>query len=679
MRQGQIIGRMCVLMLAVALHAATAGSARADVGAPAGLGAACTGDCGGDGMVSIADLIVGVNIALGSADTDTCAAFDADGDGSVVVSELVQAVNHALSGCPAAAGPCEAAADAALLTCVDAVNAAQRRCYDDGGAACAPNDAQIATALDTLASTIAAGCPDTASVRAAGYGAAATPEGLARRLAAACQAEPAALAARTFGGPQGAALAAGTAAAVACLEATHDDAAAFMRDAAARYGACTTNPACDAAAVEAQVAALQDDLAGAAANACGALQERIAVDATTYAARAAAQVRCLTATAHPDSAPLALDCGPRDGIAAAPRGEYVQVVLDEAVWGTRCGDGSPYAFWVRLAPAGQPVENVVVGLEGGGVCIFGADCATRDPDLFEARSDLPETGGPLSNDPAVSPFADWTKVYLPYCNQDVFIGGGATSSFDEVTVHRFGAVNVRASLRYVRDLLWGELAATAADGYRPDALRVLFGGFSAGAFGTIYNYHYLLDDLQWAHTAAYPDAGLALDNGEALGVATLGALLISDVPPLGWGAGDYLPPYCFATNCGVGPLLLAATAPRLLAVPEQQILVLSNQVDDTQVATTFFSSVVPWINALRTSYCATRTLPGVQYFLPAITDSVHVISPREELYTNYPVDGVLMRDWLADAFANPASVTDQVEEGTLVADYPGVLPFACIE
>jgi hypothetical protein len=59
-------------------------------------------------------------------------------------------------------------------------------------------------------------------------------------------------------------------------------------------------------------------------------------------------------------------------------------------------------------------------------------------------NDQPETGGPLSNDPNISPFADWTKVYLPYCNQDVFIGGGATSNFDQVTVHRFGAINVRA-------------------------------------------------------------------------------------------------------------------------------------------------------------------------------------------------------------------------------------------
>jgi hypothetical protein len=292
-------------------------------------------------------------------------------------------------------------------------------------------------------------------------------------------------------------------------------------------------------------------------------------------------------------------------------------------------------------------------------------------------SDQPEMTGPLSNDPQVSPFAAWTKVYLPYCNQDVFIGGGATGNFPEITVHRFGAVNVRAAMRYVRDAIWRELDRTTEEGYRSDRMRVFFGGFSAGAFGAIYNYHYLLDDLQWAHTTAYPDAGLALDNGEALGVANLGILLIADTPPLGWGSRNYLPPYCKATNCGVGPVLLQATAPRLKAVPDQQLMILSNQVDETQVQTTYFDDIPSWVNAMRDSYCETRNLNGVQYFLPAITQSTHVISARNELYTMRAVDGEVMRDWLFGAFTAPDEVVDRVEEGTLVDDYPGVMPFDC--
>ncbi len=642
---------------------------------------ACVGDCGGDGEVTMNELIVGVNIDLGLAGVDACPAFDRDDDGAVSVHELIGAVNGALAGCLPDAAVCELAAAADLNGCVEQVNEAERNCYLDEGAACAPDDTEISAALAALEDGVLAACPDEAAVQAVGYGPSFTPDGLVSRLQAACRAEPASLAARTFGGPQGAGLATGTAQAIACLTATHQAGTRLLRDGLALYSNCVldTDGSCDAAQVDAQAAALRQQLAADVTSACGigALQGLVAVDESTYATRAAAQVRCLTATAHPDPSPLALDCGPRDGLVETPRGEYVRIVLDEAVYGTRCGDGSPFAFSVRLAPEGAPVENVVIGMQGGGVCLFNDDCRGRPADLFEALSDPPEMGGPLSNDPAINPFAEWTKVYLPYCNQDVFIGGGTISNFPDVTVHRFGAVNVRAALRYVRDVIWRELDRTTEDGYQPDRLRVLFGGFSAGAFGTLYNYHWVLDDLQWAHTAAYPDAGLALDNGEALGVANLGVLLFTDVPPVGWGARNYVAPYCFATNCGVGPILLAATSPRLKAVPEQQFLILSNQVDSTQVGTTFFSSTAAWINEMRESYCATRVLPGVQYYMPAITQSVHVISPREELYTNRPVDSVVMRDWLEGAFSDPDAVTDRVEEGTLVDEYPGVMPFPC--
>ncbi|MFN8640513.1 MAG: hypothetical protein U0802_02170 [Candidatus Binatia bacterium] len=62
--------------------------------------AACAGDCNGDGMVTVSELITGVNIALGSTPAAQCASFDANGDRQVAVNELVAAVASALSGCP---------------------------------------------------------------------------------------------------------------------------------------------------------------------------------------------------------------------------------------------------------------------------------------------------------------------------------------------------------------------------------------------------------------------------------------------------------------------------------------------------------------------------------------------------------------------------------------------------
>lgn len=59
----------------------------------------CIGDCDGNGLVSVAELIRGINIALGIAVLADCRSFDSDGDGSVDVAELVAAVSDSLTEC----------------------------------------------------------------------------------------------------------------------------------------------------------------------------------------------------------------------------------------------------------------------------------------------------------------------------------------------------------------------------------------------------------------------------------------------------------------------------------------------------------------------------------------------------------------------------------------------------
>jgi hypothetical protein len=60
----------------------------------------CVGDCNGDGMVLINELVLGVNIALGSTPVSACPAFDANGNGMVLINELISGVNNALAGLP---------------------------------------------------------------------------------------------------------------------------------------------------------------------------------------------------------------------------------------------------------------------------------------------------------------------------------------------------------------------------------------------------------------------------------------------------------------------------------------------------------------------------------------------------------------------------------------------------
>lgn len=59
---------------------------------------ACAGDCDGNGVVTIAELVHGVALALGH-DVAPCAGADLDGNGLVVVNELVAAVTAATDGC----------------------------------------------------------------------------------------------------------------------------------------------------------------------------------------------------------------------------------------------------------------------------------------------------------------------------------------------------------------------------------------------------------------------------------------------------------------------------------------------------------------------------------------------------------------------------------------------------
>lgn len=89
--------------------------------APAGLADACVGDCDGDGMVAINELIAGVGIALGQQPVSTCANIDRNGDGAVTVEELIAAVRAALDGCPGSPTATPTDAPTAMPTATAAV------------------------------------------------------------------------------------------------------------------------------------------------------------------------------------------------------------------------------------------------------------------------------------------------------------------------------------------------------------------------------------------------------------------------------------------------------------------------------------------------------------------------------------------------------------------------------
>ena len=58
---------------------------------------AVAGDCDGNGVVGVDELVRAVGIALETLELSTCSAADLDGDGSVRIDELVSALNAALN------------------------------------------------------------------------------------------------------------------------------------------------------------------------------------------------------------------------------------------------------------------------------------------------------------------------------------------------------------------------------------------------------------------------------------------------------------------------------------------------------------------------------------------------------------------------------------------------------
>jgi cysteine-rich repeat protein len=60
----------------------------------------CTGDCDASDSVDVADVTVGINIALGALPHEVCPVFDRDASGDVTVDELLAGVALAFDGCP---------------------------------------------------------------------------------------------------------------------------------------------------------------------------------------------------------------------------------------------------------------------------------------------------------------------------------------------------------------------------------------------------------------------------------------------------------------------------------------------------------------------------------------------------------------------------------------------------
>jgi sugar lactone lactonase YvrE len=63
--------------------------------------APCAGDCDHSGQITVDELVILINIALGNASLSLCTTGDVNGDGQITIDEILAAVDDILAGCSA--------------------------------------------------------------------------------------------------------------------------------------------------------------------------------------------------------------------------------------------------------------------------------------------------------------------------------------------------------------------------------------------------------------------------------------------------------------------------------------------------------------------------------------------------------------------------------------------------
>jgi hypothetical protein len=164
-----------------------------------------------------------------------------------------------------------------------------------------------------------------------------------------------------------------------------------------------------------------------------------------------------------------------------------------------CSQGTPHSFWAK---EGDPAKLAVI-FGGGGACWTGETCALRGKSFYRPFAGLEDGpsdgGGVFDTDNPENPLADYTIVYLPTANGDVFLGDSVTT-YDVPAMGGQPAGNINILHKGYDN------AASALDWMfktYQDPKTVAVMGWSAGAiaspiFTHIFAQHYPNASIAWA-------------------------------------------------------------------------------------------------------------------------------------------------------------------------------------
>jgi hypothetical protein len=177
-----------------------------------------------------------------------------------------------------------------------------------------------------------------------------------------------------------------------------------------------------------------------------------------------------------------------------------------------CSQGTPYSFWVK---EGDPKKLAVI-FAGGGACWTGENCALHCRPHYRpfAGLELDPTslGGVFDTDNVENPLADYTLVYLPTANGDVFLGD-ATAVYDTPAMngHPEGKVTI---LHKGFDNALLALDWMFKNYPRPNTVAVM--GWSAGALASPLFTHVVAQHYPGVQVTHFADGGGAYHLSEKL-------------------------------------------------------------------------------------------------------------------------------------------------------------------
>ena len=167
----------------------------------------------------------------------------------------------------------------------------------------------------------------------------------------------------------------------------------------------------------------------------------------------------------------------------------------------RCLDGTSAGYFFEAGDS----SRFVIFLQGGGACytVSGAgdtNCAVRAKTALGSSSYWPSTysdeNNVLSDNTDINPFANFSRVFVPYCTGDVHLGTRTTVVSPDFPFYFSG-----------HHIIGGVIAHLLETTSLGTATQVLLSGASAGGIGSTVNSDFVAAALPQARVRAAPQAG----------------------------------------------------------------------------------------------------------------------------------------------------------------------------